>query len=257
MWGLSVTLQTFKIHQWCFQANSSCHWVSGWHFKTTTIYILSRFWASGICLGNVTISITESVTRCTRSYGSSSRGLCCGEQGGSMSCLRLRLLHTFCPCLFGSLSDNFPVGSLVFSSCILIQAIAHNSFLHLLFSFPSSSYLWIWGRCISRWRCSHCGGTGQEPTPCRTKGHLQTLPSTGRVAERHLGTNTRVEGFGGWEREMEWRRRKSRKIKWKKALWTNSKKSMTWRKPLVHKSYVISVVLFRTQNELRALKSTL
>lgn len=60
MWHQPVTSHIFKGHQWRLQVISSCYRVSGWHFQTTTIYILSHFWESGIWHGNVTISITES-----------------------------------------------------------------------------------------------------------------------------------------------------------------------------------------------------
>lgn len=56
---ITATPQKLHQHLWCFQANSSCYWASGWHFQTTVIYILSNFWASGIWHINVTISITE------------------------------------------------------------------------------------------------------------------------------------------------------------------------------------------------------
>lgn len=64
MWQQLNTDHIIRRHQWgffspSFQANSSSYWASTWHFQTTTIYMLSNFWASGIWRENVTISITE------------------------------------------------------------------------------------------------------------------------------------------------------------------------------------------------------
>lgn len=66
-------------------------------------------------------------------------------------------------------------------------------------------YLWRWGRCASRWRCSRCDGTAPEPAPCRREAHLRTPPSTGRVAEKHL---RKKRGGGVQDKGNKWRWKK-------------------------------------------------
>lgn len=206
-----------------FQANSSCYWVSGWHFRTTTIYILSHFWASGIWHGNVTISITESqyISLDVQEARDALDGNCTeGDLEVKWAVSQALTLSFFA--FFCYLAANFPISkrcSFMFSPYLLIQAIAINISLHLfLFSLHTSWYLWRWGRCVSRWRCSHCGGTGRGPAPCRREGHLRTLPSTGRAAKRHLGRERKGGGWiwgtskergrkkmwGGWKQWEKW-----------------------------------------------------
>lgn len=130
--------QIFKRHQWCFQANSSCSWVSGWHFRTTTIYTLSHFWASGIWHGNVTISITESqyISLDVQEAGDALQGTYTeGDKEVKWAVSQaLTAWHRPSSSFVFPLLPVFPVAkrrSLMFSSHLLIQAIAINSFLHL------------------------------------------------------------------------------------------------------------------------------
>lgn len=88
------------------------------------------------------------------------------------------------------------------SSFFLVQAIA--ILTSFTMSLDSLRYLWRWGRCVSRWKCSHYGGTVRGPAPCRREVHLQIWPSTGRAAKRHLDTDMGTEDICGWERDAVW-----------------------------------------------------